>query len=266
VAAPAVAGVLAGGFGYGTPLLVDAATFAGLAAAALAIRATRRHAPTGEVVEGKPPAPFSLRLDALLWPLVLGVCALVLVGESTNVVEVFLLRGTLGAGTVVFGLVAAVLALGVVAGSLFAGRNAPDAVRAVRTAVAALVLALMLGAAGLAPAVWVFAAAWAFVGVANGVANVDASTLLLSRTPDYCRGRVLATVNGMVRGSSLAAMLIGGLGGTLLGPRTTFVAAGALMAVAALAMLVRLTRTLSAGSFRVDAIPSAPPSEAGRPA
>jgi len=190
----------------------------------------------------------------------------VLVGESTNVVEVFLLRGTLGAGTVVFGLVAAVLAVGVVVGSLFAGRNAPDGVRAVRTAVAALVLAVMLGGAGLAPVVLVFAAAWAIVGVANGIANVDATTLLLGRTPDFCRGRVLATVNGMVRGSSLVAMLLGGLGGTLLGPRATFVAAGALMALAALALLVRLTRTLSAGSARSAAAPSAPPSEAGRPA
>ena len=112
VAAPAVAGVLAGAFGYGAPLLVDAATFAGLAAAALAIRATRRHALPAEAASGaERAAGFSLRKDALLWPLVLGVCALVLVGESTNVVEVFLLRGTLGAGTVVFGLVAAVLAV-----------------------------------------------------------------------------------------------------------------------------------------------------------
>ena len=266
VAAPAVAGVLAGAFGYGAPLLIDAVTFAGLAVAALAIRATRQHAPPGETAAGEQPAAFSLRGDAILWPLVLGVCTLVLVGESTNVVEVFLLRGTLGAGTVVFGLVAAVLAVGVVAGSLFAGRNAPDGVRAVRTAVAALVLAVMLGVAGLAPVVLVFAAAWAIVGVANGIANVDATTLLLGRTPDFCRGRVLATVNGMVRGSSLAALLLGGLGGTLLGPRATFVAAGALMAVAAVALLIRLTRTLSVGSARSAATPSAPPSEAGRPA
>ena len=266
VAAPAVAGVLAGTFGYGAPLLIDAATFAGLAAAALAIHATRRQSAADTATDAQPPAAFPLRKDALLWPLVLGVCALVLVGESTNVVEVFLLRGTLGAGTVVFGLVAAMLAVGVVAGSLFAGRNAPDGVRAMRTAVAALVLALMLGAAGLAPTVWVFAAAWAIVGVANGVANVDASTLLLSRTPDFCRGRVLATVNGLVRGSSLAAMVLGGLGGTLLGPRTTFVVAGTLMAVVAVALLVRLTRTLSVGSARSAATPSGPPTEAERPA
>ena len=112
VAAPAVAGVLAGTFGYGAPLLIDAATFAGLAAAALAIHATRRQSAADPATNAPPPAAFSLRKDALLWPLVLGVCALVLVGESTNVVEVFLLRGTLGAGTVVFGLVAAMLAVG----------------------------------------------------------------------------------------------------------------------------------------------------------
>ena len=266
VAAPAFAGVLAGVFGYGAPLLIDGATFLVLGAAALAIRA-RRHAGGAGDEEGDEATPaFSLRRDPLLWPLLLGICALVLVGEVTNVVEVFLVRGTLGAGTVAFGLVAAALACGVVAGSVFAGRAAPDGVRAVRTAVAALVLALTLGLAGLAPTIWVFAAAWAFLGVSNGVANVDASTLLLGRTPDFCRGRVLATVNAMVRGSSLAAMVLGGLAGTLLGPRETFVVSGALMAAVAVALLVRLTRTLSAGSVPTSATASVPPSEAGRPA
>ena len=51
-----------------------------------------------------------------------------------------------------------------------AGRD----VRARRLAVAALVLAVTLGLAGLAPTIWVFAGAWAFLGVGNGYANVDA--------------------------------------------------------------------------------------------
>jgi MFS family permease len=267
VAAPAVAGVLAGVFGYGAPLLVDAGTFVALAAAALAIRATRGRRRPEEGAEGAASVePFSLRRDALLWPLLLGICALVLVGEVSNVVEVFLVRGTLGAGNVAFGLVAAALAAGIVVGSVVAGRPAPDHVRAVRTAVAALVLGLTLALAGLAPTIWVFAGAWAFLGVSNGFANVDASTLLLGRTPDFCRGRVLATVNAMVRGSSLVAMLLGGVAGTLLGPRETFVAAGSLMAVVAVALLVRLTRTISVGSARSAATPSGPPSEAERPA
>jgi MFS family permease len=264
VAAPAVAGMLVGTLGYGAPLYVDAATFVVLGAAALAIRATRGHAHAEGTAATA--GTFSIRSDALLWPLLLGICALVLVGEVTNVVEVFMLRGTLGASTVAFGLVAAVLAAGLVGGSLLAGRDRPDGVRAVRTAVAALVLGLTLALAGLAPAIWLFAAAWAVVGVANGVANVDASTLLLGRTPDAFRGRVLATVNAMVRGSSLAAMVLGGLAGTLLGPRATFVASGCLMALVAAGMLVRLTRTLSGGSVPSAATACAPPSEAGRPA
>jgi MFS family permease len=267
VVAPAVAGLLVGVFGYGAPLLVDAATFLALVAAALGIRATRRHERQQEAETAAAPAEtFSLRRDTLLWPLLLGICALVLVGEATNVVEVFLLRGTLGAGNITFGLVAAALAAGVVVGSMLAGRPAADGVRARRVPLAALALAVLLGLGGLAPAIWVFAVAWALLGVANGYANVDGTTLLLGRTPDFCRGRVLATVNAMVRGSSLVAMVLGGLAGTLLGPRETFVAAGGLMAVASVVLLVRITRTLSADSARPVATPSAPPSEAEHPA
>jgi hypothetical protein len=67
--------------------------------------------------------PFRLRDDALLRPLLAGLCLLVLVGEATNVVEVFLLRGTLEAGPGAFGLVAAGLACGLVVGSLAVGRK-----------------------------------------------------------------------------------------------------------------------------------------------
>src|SRR5262249_32733077 len=216
VAAPAMAGVLVGVFGYGAPLLVDAATFLALVVAALAIRTRRSHerpSDTESPATG-PAETYSLRGDTLLWPLLLGACALVLVGEVTNVVEVFLLRGTLGAGNVTFGLVAAALAVGIVVGSMLAGRPAADHVRARRMPVAALVLGVTIALAGLAPAIWVFAAAWAFLGISNGYANVDGSTLVLGRTPDFCRGRVLATVNAMVRGSALVAMVLGGLAGT----------------------------------------------------
>jgi MFS family permease len=267
VAAPAVAGVLVGLFGYGAPLLVDAGTFLALVAAALAIRTRRSHERPGDAEAPTTPAEtYSLRRDALLWPLLLGLCALVLVGEVTNVVEVFLLRGTLGAGNVTFGLVAAALAVGIVVGSVLAGRPAADHLRARRLAVAALVLGVTIGLAGLAPAIWVFAAAWAFLGVSNGYANVDGTTLVLGRTPDFCRGRVLATVNAMIRGSSLVAMVLGGLAGTLLGPRTTFVVAGALMTVVAVVLLVRITRTLSVDSARHVSTASGPPTATERPA
>ena len=184
----------------------------------------------------------------------------------TNVVEVFLVRGTLGAGTLAFGLVGAALAVGVVVGSILAGRNVPDSTRGPRTALAALALGLTILIAGLAPGIWIFAGAWALLGVANGFANVDASTLLLNRSPESHRGRVLAVVNGAVRGSSLVAMLLGGLAGSLLGPRWTFAIAGAGMAVVAVVLYRRLTTTPSADSAQTAAVPSAPPHADGCPA
>ena len=247
VAAPAAAGLAVARLGYGAPLLLDAATFLVLAGAGLALR-TRRRLARDEDAESDSKASsdaFSLRSDPLLWPLLVGVCALVLVGEVTNVVEVFMVRGTLGASTLAFGLVTAVLAGGIVLGSMVAGRNASDGARAQRVVVAALALAIALALGGLAPGIWLFAGLWAIVGVSNGFANVDASTLVLNRTPELSRGRVLASVNAMVRGSSLGALVLGGLAGTALGPRETFVASGTLMALFAVLLLVRIRGVLS---------------------
>src|SRR5262245_28565160 len=150
VAAPAAAALAVASLGYGAPRLVDGATVLVLAGAGLALRTRRRLARDGGAEpESKGSRDgFSLRSDPLLWPLLVGLCALVLVGEVTNVVEVFMVRGTLGASTLAFGLVAAVLAGGIVVGSMVAGRNAPEGVRAQRTVVAALVLAKIAGDRG----------------------------------------------------------------------------------------------------------------------
>jgi MFS family permease len=244
VAAPAVAGLTVALFGYSVPLLIDGATFLVLAAAGLAVRASRR-VEAQPTESGEPAARFSLRSDALLWPLIVGLCVFVLAGEVTNVVEVFLLRGTLGASAAAFGLVGAALAAGIVAGSLFAGRTTSDANRALRAALVATGLAIAILAAGLAPTLVVFAVAWGILGLMNGVLNVDVSTLLLKRTPEAARGRALANVNAMARGSALGAMALGGAAGTLLGPRATFVAAGALSTVVAAALVRRIRRVLS---------------------
>jgi MFS family permease len=243
VAAPAVAGLTVALVGYGAPLIVDAVTFVVLGFAGALVRTGRR---TPETAAGEEQdvaaAPYSLRSDPLLWPLLLGVCALVLVGEVTNVVEVFLVRGVLGAGTAAFGFVAALLFGGIVIGSLLAARAGSQAARARRALLAAVALGALLVVAGSAPVLWIFAAAWALLGVANGAVNVDVGTLLLERAPERSRGRVLATVNGMTRGSSLGAMALGGAAGSLLGARATFVLSGALMAAIGVVLLVRIVR------------------------
>jgi MFS family permease len=246
VAAPATAGLTVAWLGTSAPLLIDAATFLALGCAGLAICATRgAHRAEAVPEQAAHEPPFRLRDDGLLWPLLLGLCVLVLVGEATNVVEVFLLRGTLEAGPGAFGLVAAGLACGLVVGSLAVGGTASDPTRARRAVLAALVLGLTLVAGGLAPTLWAFAIAWTALGVTNGMVNADVGTLFLSRTPELSRGRVLARVNAVVRSSSLGALALGGAAGSMLGPRPTFVLAGALMAVAAALVLVRIRSALA---------------------
>jgi MFS family permease len=243
VVAPAAAGFAVGAFGYGLPLLVDAATFVVLAAAAVAVRTTR--APVvQETGDAESQQSFELRSDALLWPLMVGMCAVVLVGGTTNVVEVFLIRGSLGASPSVFGVVGALFTTSFVVGALLAGnRPALDPARARRAVLAALVLALGLVFAGIAPGIWVFAIAWIVVGVSNGGINADVGTLIYSRTPEAFRGRVLARVGAMVSSAEVGALAIGGAAGSLLGARATFLAGGLLMAAVAAALLARLAAT-----------------------
>jgi MFS family permease len=239
VAAPAAAGIAVGTVGSGPPLLLDAATFVLLGAAGLAIRTRRR--PDGDTAAADArPERFWLRADSLLRPLLVGICALVLVGGVTNVVEVYLVRGALQASPTVFGLLAGVFAAALVGGALLAGRGASAPGRALRVAAEALVLALALVAGGLASGVWVFAVSWVVLGLANGMLNADVGTLLLERTPEAFRGRVLVRVNALVRSSEIAALAIGGTVGGLLGARVTFVAGGGLMAVVALGLLAHL--------------------------
>lgn len=240
VAAPAAAGLAIGWVGYGPPMLVDAVTFGVLGAAALAVRTTRTPAGAETSDATTAPVPFALRSDPLLGPLVVGICMLVLVGAVTNVVEVFLIRGTLGASSTMFGLVTALFAAALVLGTVVAGRAAGDAVRAQRATVAAMVIAVALACSGLAPAIWTFAIAWLVLGVANGSINADVSTLILNRTPEQFRGRVLARVGAMVSSSEICALAIGGAAGSALGARTTFVVSGMLMAVVAVGLLLRL--------------------------
>jgi hypothetical protein len=120
-------------------------------------------------------------------------------GRGDERVEVFLVRGALGAGPTAFGLVAATLAAGLVGGAVLAARARSQAARAQRVVLAAIVLGCLLVVAGSAPVLWVLAVAWAGLGVGNGVVKVDVSTLLRERTPDSVRGRVLAAVNGMIQ-------------------------------------------------------------------
>ncbi len=256
VAGPPTAGLLVGGVGTGAPLMLDAATFLMLGVAALLVRTRRRPAAATSAGTTTALIPLeglrSVLRDRLLGPLLLGMFVFILFGEVTNVVEVFLVRDALGASSLAYGMVGGATAAGIVVGSLCAGQ-VRETTRHVRVALTgAAVMAVMLVLAGLAPTVLVMGGAFAVLGVANGALNTSTVTLLLTRTPEQLRGRVLAAVGGAGRACSVGAVAIGGLSGAVLGPRPTFVASGLVTLGVVGWLALRMTRRFGERAGPVD--------------
>jgi MFS family permease len=245
VVGPAIAGLLVGGPGFTWAMVIDALTFAVLAVAGLAVTVRRRaHHDAGE--QGAAARAVGglalLRADRLLWPLVTGLLALIVVAEGSNVAEVFLVRDTLQASSTVFGYLQAVLAVGLLAGSLVAGRLDGEVarLRSVLLALAGLSLALLVGSR--APSVLVLGACWLAMGTGMAVVNAGVQTLLMQRTPSDQRGRVVAAFMGLARAGSVVALGLGGLSTSLLSPRAVFALGGAAALVAAAVTAARTMR------------------------
>jgi MFS family permease len=235
VAAPAVGGLLAGAFGSGVPIAVDAVTFVVLTVAAALVR-TRRVPERAPTVVGSTRARGGfaiLRADRVLAPLLAGVALVVLLVGMVDVVLVFLVRDTLHAGGIWYGVAEASWMAGMVAGSLGAGR-----VRTERGQVRATIAGAALACAGLAgfavaPAVAILVPLSVLGGVGNGYAGACLSTLLMTRTPDSARGRVSAAANAVFGGAQGASLLLGGVVAVVLSPRAIYAVAGLLGLAAA---------------------------------
>ncbi|GAB3589805.1 hypothetical protein GCM10027446_03200 [Angustibacter peucedani] len=245
VAGAPLGGLLSGLGGQRLPLLADATSFALLVVAGFAVRTRRagRHDVATRTDDVRPHLLDGLRVvkaDVLLWPVFMTLMAYIVVGEATNVVEVFLVRDTLHGTSLQYGLVGMAATAGIVVGSVLAGRVDGSPRRTVVVVVTAAVQAAAVLAAGLAPSVAVLVGVYALLGVANGALNTSTGALVFTRVPDAYRGRVSAALQGLSRGFSVAALALGGAVGSLLGPPTTFVASGAACLVVTAALALRV--------------------------
>jgi MFS family permease len=238
VGAPAVGGLLAGTFGTGLPLAVDAATFVVLTVAAALVRTRRRPAAPGS--DGRQTLARGgfeiLRTDPVLAPLVVGLVVLVLLVGMVDVVLVFLVRATLHAGGAWYGVAETAWIAGIVAGSLGAGRLRTERAQTWAVIAGAGVTCAALVPFAVVPAVWMLVPLSVLGGTGNGYANVCASTLLVSRTADAERGRVSAAANAAIGGAQGVSLLAGGAVAAVLSPRAIYATAGLLGAAVAIAI------------------------------
>ncbi|TAM89533.1 MAG: MFS transporter, partial [Jatrophihabitans sp.] len=225
VASPALAGLLFGMYGARVPLLLDAATFLAITVAGLLVttrhgrRATSQPAPGrsgghgadvygGGQSDAAGSAGSGLRImrrDPLLRTLLAVLAVFVGLGSMVNVVEVFLIRGTLGASANWYGINGAALALGMLVAALLAGRLRGDMRLAHSFVASTVVIGTMLVAIAAAPNVYVLLPLSAAVGAGNGLLNVTLSALVMGRAAAPVRGRVAAALSAVASGAQLGA-------------------------------------------------------------
>jgi MFS family permease len=244
ILAPAVAGILAGAFGTGVPLTVDAVTFGAMAVAALVIR-TRRGgtgaaAPHGSAGRKRVSGWAALRRDPVLAPLIVGLAAFVLLGLMVNVFGVFLVRETLHASAAWYGGLEAITMAGLAGGVLACGRIMTDRGRTRAVAAGAALMSLGLLGYGTAPAVLVLVPLSVLTGVGNGMVNVCVATLVTTRTEERMRGRVAAAMGAMLNTASVVSLAAGGALAAVLDPRQVYLLAGALGCAVTAVLAARL--------------------------
>jgi MFS family permease len=235
VGAPAAGGLLAAVFGSGVPLAVDAATFVVVTVAAALVR-TRRVPDRVPTIDSSSPARGGfaiLRADRVLAPLIAGVALVVVLVGMVDVVLVYLVRDTLHAGGVWYGVAEASWMAGMVAGSLGAGRVATERGQIRATIGGAALACAGLAGFAVAPTVAILVPLSVLGGVGNGYAGACLSTLLMSRTPDSARGRVSAAANAIFGGAQGVSLLLGGAVAVVLSPRWIYAVAGLLGLAAA---------------------------------
>jgi MFS family permease len=238
VGAPAVGGLLAGTFGSGVPLAVDAATFVVLTGAAALVRTRRRPERLGSQGQpGRPRGGFEiLRADRVLGPLTIGLGVVILMVGMVDVVLVFLVRETLNAGGVWYGVTEAAWIAGMVIGSLGAGGLRTEDRQIWATIAGAGLACAALVPFAVVPAVWMLVPLSIVGGIGNGYAGACFSTLLVTRTPEASRGRVSAAANAAVGGAQGVSLLIGGAVAAALSPRAIYATAGVFGVAVALAL------------------------------
>ena len=213
LAGPALGGVLVGAFGTRVSLLIDAVSYLAVPIAGLLIQ-TRRGAghPVAEPDPVTAGPAWSIWRDPYVRPVVLLFGLVVAALTAGDVVEVFLVLGTLHASTTLYGIIGALWMAGMLAGSALTARARPGDGRSA----AAMVLLLcgtctVLMVAGTVPAAGWLLPLWVLGGLANGGENVLAGVLIGRRAPAARRGHAFAIFGGVMNAATAVGFAIGGL-------------------------------------------------------
>lgn len=244
VVGPAAGGLITGTLGSTAALLIDAGTFAVLAALVSGVRARRRPAARAAAADDDATPTKAVGGVALLWRspvlrLAIAISAIAIgCAVVDNVAAPFRYLDQLGSSDFGYGLYLTVWAVG----SLAAVQVMPYVRKAHLVHVLAignLLTGLGIAGIGVLPNVPLTLIASAAGGFGNGLENTASSALVAVHTPSSSHGRAFAAVGAVTQaaigvGTAAAAPLV-----SALGAGDAMLAAGSTAAVVALAGLIR---------------------------
>lgn len=215
--APAVGGLLVGTTGYVWPFVIDAITFMIVAAAPFLINVNR---PGMQKREASNQGAFDgLRTifgDPLLRALTILFSLFVLALGVINVGQVFLVIDILGASPFIYGLIGSIFAIGILIGGVTATAIKVPEIRHTTMIVCALFLMNISSLLIATAPHWIVIAIFSFtLGFGNAGLQAYATSMIIGRTPDIQRGRVMAGLQALVS----------------IGTLTSFAAAGSLIGI-----------------------------------
>jgi predicted MFS family arabinose efflux permease len=236
-------GVITGALSSRSALLIDAATFALTAGAALALRTRRASAPlaaraTDAVAPSSPPprAPGEpraftagmrlLAADRILRATTVTVVSAIVFCGIDNIAGVFFAKDSLGAGDAGYGALAGSWGIGMIVGATLAGRRARAQTAAMGVLTATALMGAAIGATAATPVLALGVVCFLLGGAGNGYENVAMRVLLQARVPVELRGRAYAAFQGLAAPADFIALALGGAFVQVLGPRPTFALAG----------------------------------------
>jgi MFS family permease len=245
IVGPAVGGLLTGSFSSTAALLVDAVTFAVLAAAAAVLR-VRRH-PTGTSTATSGDHGRARGGFALLWHTPALRIALIVSAIGTgcavidNVASPFRFIDQLGASSTGYGLYLTIWGAGVFVGVQVVPRLGERRLAMV-LAGGNLLTGLGIAGIGLAATLVLAFIASALGGIGNGLAAVAQNVFISANTPSAAHGRPFAAASATNQtaigiGTAAGAPLI-----SLLSANGAMIAAGGLSAITAAGALVYTLR------------------------
>lgn len=195
------------------PYRIDSASFFILAFAIVALRINRKPAPRDK--EEKVRALDGVRVimqNALVRSLVILITTVIFAISVINIGEVFLVMDELGADTITYGIVASTFALGSVLGAVTTSIiKVPEKRHAIIAITALAVLSAIVLSLAFAWHWAVVAVAWFIAGVFNAGLNAFGISLIMNRTPQETRGRVMASVSALFATASVTGMGIAGV-------------------------------------------------------